>query len=184
MRLVCAAFLRAALLGVIWVSFAGWSSDYAIYGVVSVAAATALSLGLLPPRGLPDPRRWPRRVWFFAVLAGWFLWQSAKGGVDVALRAVKRVPDIAPEVASAPVELPEGHARQLAMLLMNLMPGSMIQRGPIQRGPFPRRPLKPGEPRTDDSEDSEVVELHTLSVALDPADQWHQLQLRSARAFS
>lgn len=179
MRLVCAALLRAALLGVIWVFFAGWSADYAIYGAVSVAAATALSLGLLPPRGLPDPRRWPRRVWFFTVLAGWFLWQSAKGGVDVALRALRRVPDIAPEVVSAPVEVPEGHARQLAMLLMNLMPGSMIQ-----RGPFPCGPLKPGEPRTDDSEDSEVVELHTLSVALDPADQWHQLQLRSARAFS
>lgn len=183
MTWVVAALVRTVVLGLIWVFFAGWSADYAVYGAVSVAASTALSLSLLPPRGAPDPRRWPRRVWFFAALAGWFLWQSAKGGADVALRALRRVPDISPEVVVAAVELPEGHARQLAMLLMNLMPGSMIQQGPIQRGP------SQGSDSADPVEEAAVggdtvVELHTLSAALGPAQQWHQLQRRTARAFS
>ncbi|WP_157984096.1 Na+/H+ antiporter subunit E [Nesterenkonia muleiensis] len=178
MRWVVAAGLRAVVLGLIWVFFAGWSAGYAVYGAFSVAASTALSLGLLPPRGVPDPRRWPRRVWFFAALAGWFLWQSAKGGADVAIRALRRVPDISPEVVVAVVELPESPARQLAMLMMNLMPGSMIQRGPIRREPHQHSDSGTAETA------AEVVELHTLSTALGPAQQWRQLQRRAALAFS
>lgn len=164
-KYLIAGVLRGTGLALIWAFFAGWTVDYASYGVVSVAAATAISLILLPPQRGPHPVAWPRRVWFFALLLGWFLWQSAKGGVDVAIRALRVTPDIAPEVIAAEVELPEGHARQVAMLLMNLMPGSMIQRGPLA------------------TEDPEVVELHTLSAALRPAEQWRQLQQRTARAF-
>lgn len=165
MKYVIAGILRATVLAIIWVFFAGWSADYAIYGVVSVAAATAFSLALLPPQGNPNPLAWPRRAWFVTLLLGWFLWQSAKGGVDVAIRALKRTPDIDPEVITAKVALPEGHARQVAMLMMNLMPGSMIQRGPLT------------------TEGPDAVELHTLSATLKPAEQWRQLQQRTARAF-
>lgn len=165
MKYVIAGVLRAAVLALIWALFSSGSTDYAVYGVISVAAATALSLILLPPQRDPNPVTWSRRIWFFTVLLGWFLWQSARGGVDVAIRALRHTPDIAPEVITAEIELAEGHARQLAMLLMNLMPGSMIQRGPFT------------------AEASEVLELHTLSAALGPAQQWQQLQQRVARAF-
>ncbi|GAB3849744.1 Na+/H+ antiporter subunit E [Nesterenkonia populi] len=156
--------LRALLLGVVWVVLAGPSADYALYGVVSVAAGTVLSLVLLPPRGGPELSRWPARVWGSLVLAGWFLWQSARGGVDVARRAARRVPDIEPAVVSVGVALPEGGARQAALLMMNLMPGTMVQRGPFV------------------AEHGEVIELHTLSVSLEPAAQWEALQRRVARA--
>ncbi len=48
---VCGVGCSAGLLlALVWVALAGFASDYAIYGVVSVAAGTALSLVLLPPR--------------------------------------------------------------------------------------------------------------------------------------
>ena len=170
MKYVVTGLVRALVLGLLWVFMAGWGADYALYGVVSVAAATALSLALLPPRGQPAPARWPQRVWFSVLLALWFLWQSARGGVDVARRAVAPTADIEPAVVVAAVRLPRGHALQLAMLMMNLMPGSMVQRGP-----------RPAEQNADAEE---VVEIHTLSQALKPAEQWQQLQLRTGRAFN
>lgn len=110
--------------------------------------------------------------WLLVILlAGWFLGQSAAGGVDVARRALGRRPDIEPAVVRAPVDLPEGHARQLAMLLMNLMPGSMIQRAPGSTGHDAAA-----------SAGGDQVELHTLSVSLDPAGQWSRLQRRVAQA--
>ena len=183
MKYVAAGVMRAVVFGLLWVSFAGWDPNYAAYGVVSVAAASAMSLGLLPPRGVPNPSRWPRRIWFSARLAVWFLYQSGVGGVDVARRAITRTPDIAPTVVVAEVFLPEGHGRQLAMLMMNLMPGSMIQRGPFTAGPTGERA---GEGAGADSrgDAEEVVEIHTLSESLNPAEQWRQLQLRAAPAFS
>lgn len=160
-----AGVLRAALLGVVWVLLAGWSADYAAYGVVSVAAGVLLSLVLLPPSSAPAPLGWPARVWGGVLLVGWFVGQSARGGVDVAVRAVRRVPDVDPVVVRAGVVLPEGGAREVALLLMNLMPGSMIQRGPSFTG-----------------DREEQIELHSLSASLRPAEQWLALQRRVARA--
>lgn len=162
MRWTAAAALRGLLLSLLWLAFSGADSDYWVYGAVSVVCAVALSLALLPPQGPPRPTRWPHRLWFSLVLILWFLGQSVVGGVDVARRALTRQPDIRPTVIPAPVQLPEGHARQLAMVLMNLMPGSMIQRS------------LPGEELT--------VELHTLSASLDPVGQWERLQHRVAQA--
>lgn len=172
--------IRAVLLALVWLFLAGWTADYALYGVVSVAAATALSLALLPPHGGPEPVHWPRRIRRSVVLAGWFLWQSARGGVDVAVRACRRTPAIEPTVVVAAVELPEGHSRQLAMLMMNLMPGTMVQRDSVQRDTVQRDvPQGDAASQTDSS-----VELHTLSLELNPVDQWDQLQRRVAAAFA
>lgn len=163
MRWVRAGALRAVLLGVLWVLLSSAAPEYAVYGLVSVSAATALSLWLLPAPG-PDRPRSPRaglarRLRGGAGLVGWFLGQSVVGGVDVARRALRRTPDIAPEVLPARIDLPPGGARHLAVLLMNLMPGSMVQRA--------------GE---------DVVELHTLAAELEPVAQWQRLQRRVAAA--
>ncbi len=171
MRWVIAVLLRALLLGLIWLTLAGPEADYAVYGLLSVAAATALSLALLPP-GPARPRGRARRVGHCLSLAWWFLRQTLVGGVDVALRAVRRTPDIAPEVVVAPLLLPPGQGRQLAMALMNLMPGSMVQQVVDAAG------------RPADAPDAEAtaVELHTLSGELGPAAQWEELQGRVALA--
>lgn len=159
MRWLTAIVVRGLLLTAAWVSLAGWHADYAAYGLLSVGAATALSLALLPP-ARDGVRGWPGRAWGSVRLAGWFLAQAAVGGVDVAWRAVRRTPDIDPEVTFGAFLLPEGPSRQLAMLLMNLMPGTMVQRA-VDGG----------------------VELHTLSADLSPVEQWEQLQRRVARAY-
>lgn len=176
MRWAVAAIVRAALLGVVWVFFAGWETDYALYGLVSVSAATALSLVLQPPQGAPRPASWPRRAWFALVLTAWFVVQSVRGGTDVALRALRGPRGIDPAMVEAGFELPPGHARELSLTMMNLMPGSMVQR---VRGASGRtadvvsdRPV----------EEPTHVELHTLSPALNPAGQWAELQHRVQRA--
>lgn len=174
MKWILAVVLRGLLLGLLWTAFSGADPEYLVYGAASVSCAVALSLALLPPRGSPRPARWPRRLWFSVLLSLWFLGQSVVGGVDVARRAVRRQPDIDPTVIPAPVHLPEGHARQLAMVLMNLLPGSMIQRSIPGEDPH-------GEPNRE-AYRGDTVELHTLSPALDPARQWSRLQHRVAQA--
>lgn len=162
------------MLAALWVFLAGWTADYALYGVLGVIVATAFSLALLPPRRQVRVATWPQRAWHTLVLIAWFAGKSALGGADVAVRALRRPVDIEPVVVRAPVQLPEGHARQLALLMMNLMPGSLVQR------------VIPGtaeDDRPGDADAGLTVELHTLAATLQPAEQWAQLQRRVGAAF-
>ncbi|WP_229663216.1 Na+/H+ antiporter subunit E [Microbacterium album] len=163
LRIVRAVVLRGAVLALVWVVLAGWDAAYAGYGAVSVGAATALSLAMFPvtapPPGTVPPWRRARAI---AELPLWFLGKSIVGGADVAWRALKRPVDIQPAVVRAPCVLSEGNTRQLALLMMNLMPGTMVQRV---------------------VDDGATVELHTLAEALHPARQWEELQHRVAAAF-
>lgn len=92
-----------------------------------------------------------------------------RGGVDVALRAVKPTVDADPQVVVAPLELPPGAARQVALILM---PGSMIQ----------RMIAEDGEPAHEPDHSPTHVELHTLSLSLGPTEQWRELQHRTRHA--
>lgn len=164
LRVLCAALLRGGLLALVWVVLAGWDGDYALYGVVSVAAATGLSMAMFPVRGGGSPSTaslW-RRSAAIATLPLWFIWKSVVGGVDVAWRALRRPVDVDPAVITAPCRLPDGNALQVALLMMNLMPGTMVQRV---------------------IGDGDTVELHTLSSELDPVKQWEALQDRIERAL-
>lgn len=161
LRKVLAAALRMAGFAVAWLLLAGWEASYVGYGVVSVLAATGLSIVLIPidvpPAGPIGP--W-RRLGSAVVLPVWFMGKSVAGGVDVAVRALRWRVDVQPAVVEARCSLPDGHARQLALLMMNLMPGTMVQR------------IK-----------GDVVELHTVSVGLAPRHQWEELQRKVAPAF-
>ncbi len=181
MRWVVGAVLRAVVLGVLWAGFTSASLDYAVYGLVSVLVCTALSLWLMPPESPVRIARWPRRIWFAGALCLWFMWQSVLGGVDVAVRSLRRPVRIDPAVVRAPIDLPEGHARQLAMVLMNLMPGSMIQRTTDSQGATSLVTTDPDAAAA--CAPPQQVELHTLAAELDPARQWKHLQHRVSRAF-
>lgn len=163
MRWVVGSILRLIAFGLIWLGLSDASPDNFSYGAISVIAATALSLVLLPP-GPPNLRLWPKRIWGTLVLAGWFLQQSVLGGVDVARRAIQPRVDVEPEIIDVTVGLPHGPGREVCYLLMNLLPGSMVQ-------------------RVHDTDDQTVTEIHTLSVDLDPERQWETLQSRVQRAF-
>lgn len=178
LRVLSVGFLRGGLLAILWVLLAGWDRDYVGYGVVSVLAATALSLAMFPvhsggqpaasslrrqgdsrQRGAPSLRQ---RITAIMTLPLWFIWKSMVGGVDVAWRALRSPVDIEPIVVKAECQLPNGNSLQMALLMMNLMPGTMVQRV---------------------IGDGDCVELHTLSAALQPEMQWENLQRRVAAAF-
>ncbi len=88
-------------------------------GLVAVVLATAASLRLWPPgagqfslRGLLG-------------FAGFFLVESVKGGVQVALLAFQRRPDLAPAFVETPLTLPSGPATVLLANTLSLLPGTL-----------------------------------------------------------
>lgn len=163
MNWLIALTLRGLIMSIMWVGLAGTSVSFFPYGMISVLAATALSLGLIPA-GKVQPTRWGPRVWGSLQLVGWFVWQSVRGGLDVSRRALTRRIRIDPEMVTAGVKLPEGPALELSLILMNLLPGSMIQ-------------------RVQETQQHTTVEIHTLALELQPAQQWETLQDRVAKAF-
>lgn len=173
MKWIIAAVLRATIFLLLWVGFSQGNPDYWGYGLISVAVATALSLVLLPPVPV-SPAKLPRILVNGVSLGVWFLKQSIVGGIDVALRALKPRMDIDPIVVQAPLTLPPGASQNIALILMNLMPGSMVQRLVDKNGTTAHHP------------DSVVdhVELHSLSEQLKPADQWAELQKRCSLLLS
>lgn len=157
---VTATVVRAVLFAGLWWALSRGDAGYLGYGVAVVAAATALSLAVAPPARRPAPRTWPARFARSLMLAGWFLGKSFAGGIDVALRALRPTADIDPYVETVPVTLPAGAPRELASLMINLMPGTVIQ-----------------------DATAGAIELHVLSPDLDAAGQWAELERRVAGAF-
>lgn len=109
--------------------------------------------------------------WYGLLLGLWFIKQSLVGGVDVGLRALSRPLRIDPVVQTAAIELPAGAVRNIALILMSLMPGTVVQRLLAEDGSLAHAP---GSSATH-------VELHTISAELEPAAQWAELQCRCRR---
>lgn len=167
MRYVASALLRLIIFAAVWAGFTGAKTDYIWYGLLSVSLATALSLVLVPPRDF-SLLRLPALVWHGLVLGLWFIKKSIVGGIDVALRSLSRPLRIDPVVVSARIELPEGAARHIALILMSLMPGTMVQRLLTEDGTLAH--ARGTEPTH--------VELHAIAAELDPEQQWLELQRR------
>jgi multicomponent Na+:H+ antiporter subunit E len=89
-----------------------------VVGVLTAAAATWVSLRLLPP----DAGR--VRLGALAARLPRFLWQSVRGGIDVARRAFDpRVP-LAPGFLTYRTGFPRGHARSTFASITSLLPGT------------------------------------------------------------
>jgi multicomponent Na+:H+ antiporter subunit E len=88
-------------------------------GVFAAAAASWLSLRLLPPvRPMPRP-------WRLIRLLLRFLWQSLAGGLSVARRAFDPRLRLSPGFIRHPTELPPGSARALFGALTSQVPGTL-----------------------------------------------------------
>lgn len=166
MRLLLSLLLRGLALAALWWVLVGGRAGYAVYGLVSVPLALAVSLWLVPARrGVRGPRPllpWAQvmpRVGGVLVLVGWYAGQVVAGGVDVARRLLRREPDVAPVVRRSRFHLPPGPARQLAVGMYGLMPGAVVS-----------------------ETDGDQVWLHSLDAAMDPEGQWLALERRIARA--
>lgn len=122
-RLVPSLLARTATLTAVWWAIVEGDTSVLRYGLVLVPAAVALSLALSPP-GSPRPSRGPRAIATLR-LAGWFLWFSLLGGVDVARRAVSTPLDLDPDVIEHAWRTSDRRVRILVAAFTSLMPGSL-----------------------------------------------------------
>lgn len=89
------------------------------FGALVAAAATAISLPLIPP----DGRR--VRVLALARFVPLFLWMSLMGGVDVGRRVIRPRMNIAPDFVRFPLHTDRGPARLWLVATISLMPGTL-----------------------------------------------------------
>jgi multicomponent Na+:H+ antiporter subunit E len=114
---------RALLLAAVWLtlsagegaSLAGW-----LVAALAVAAATALSLRLMPAR--PPAVR----LGTLARMAPGFLWRSVLGGIDVARRALDPRLPLRPGWVVLPTALPPGGERVALGGEFSLLPGTLV----------------------------------------------------------
>lgn len=150
-----AAVGRAVVLTAVWWAVIEGDASVAVYGLAVVPLAVATSLALTPPG--PARSSWPRRTVAAVGLIVWFLWQSVRGGIDVARRAVAR------PVALDPVErryrwrCPSPRVRVVVAGLNGLMPGTLTT-----------------------AQDDEALTLHVLHHELDTEPQLAELERRVA----
>lgn len=114
------ALLQRGLLFALlwWISIEGRQGAWGA-GLAAVAAATAVSLVLLPPG---RTRISARGLLGFL---GFFVSQSAKGGAQVALMALRRRIDLRPTVIELSLSLPPGLPCVLMAGVLGLMPGTV-----------------------------------------------------------
>lgn len=117
-----ALLIRGTVLALAWWVLAEGRADSWGVGAVSVAAALAASLYLVPPG---SHRLSPAGLLGFAAF---FLVQSFKGGLQVAVRAFSPRMDLAPALLEVPVTLPEGLPRVVLVNTLNLLPGTVSVR--------------------------------------------------------
>jgi multicomponent Na+:H+ antiporter subunit E len=118
MTRVLPAIARAALFVVLWVVLTDGAGRNPAVALATIAAATAASLWLWPPR--PRRIRWSR----VPVLLAYFAWHALRGGIDVAARALSPVLPIHAAVIRYESRLAGDTARVLLAWMVGLMPGT------------------------------------------------------------
>jgi multicomponent Na+:H+ antiporter subunit E len=117
--LVHAVLWRGFILAALWWVLAGERADSWGVGLVTIAVAATVSVVLMP---VGPPRL---SLVGLAAFLGFFLFQSLKGGVQVAWIALRAVPDLRPGVRVLALRLPAGAARTLLVNTMSLLPGTL-----------------------------------------------------------
>ncbi|BCR03572.1 hypothetical protein DESUT3_06410 [Desulfuromonas versatilis] len=111
--------MKTTLFAALWIVLTGNSPDSWTVGAVTVLAAVTASLAL-------DPRKTrPWRPWALCHFVGFFLWNSLRGGLDVARRAVHPALPLDPVLVEHPLLLPEGSGRVFLVGTVNLLPGTL-----------------------------------------------------------
>jgi multicomponent Na+:H+ antiporter subunit E len=110
---------RFLLLFGLWVVLTLNDPSAWIVGALAAAAATGISLRLMPTRGHE------LRLFKALTLLPGFLWRSLLGGVDVAWRAFHPRMPLRPKWIRYPVRLPSGGPRVSLGNELSLMPGTL-----------------------------------------------------------
>ncbi len=101
-----------------WILTQGRTNSWDV-GLISIASALIVSLILLPP-GL---FRFSFAGLFIFLI--YFLSRSLKGGIQVALMAVRLDPGLRPNIQIISLRLPEGLGRVILVNALNLQPGTL-----------------------------------------------------------
>lgn len=112
------ALLRALVLAASWWILSEGASALG-FGIASVALALIASLALPAAR----PPHW--RPLGLLRLAGVFVIESIRGGIDISRRALAPRLPISPAVITYPTRLPDGPARNFFLGTVSLMPGTL-----------------------------------------------------------
>ncbi len=116
---VRAALWRGALFAVLWWALTDGRTDSWGVGSVSILLAVMLSLRLLPPVSSRVSR-----VGLLRFL-GFFFYQSLRGGVQVALIALRPRLALRPGMHEITLRLPDGIGRVLLANTLSLLPGTL-----------------------------------------------------------
>lgn len=115
-----AALTRALLYFALWIVIDQSARPANLaFGVLATAAATAVSLKLLPPA------HGSVRIGALLALLPRFLWQSLVAGWEVARCALAPRLPLRPGFVDYPVQLPRGSARNAFEAISSLLPGSV-----------------------------------------------------------
>jgi multicomponent Na+:H+ antiporter subunit E len=150
-----ALLTRGAGFAFLWWVMAQGRWDTWGLGLVGVIVASILSLRFLPPR------RSPISFGGLVGFIGFFVWNSIKGGLQVAWLALRPRPDLAPTLLELPLSLAPGAPRVLMTAAIGLMPGTV---GVCLEG--------------------DHLRLHVLDERLPAAAEAKALQARIARIFA
>ena len=114
-----AVLIRGTGFAFLWWVLAEGRPDAWGLGLVAAVAGCVLSFRLLPPRH--------GGISFAGLLAfaAFFLWHSARGGLQVATLALRPRPDLAPALLELPLSLAPGAPRVLMTAAIGLMPGTL-----------------------------------------------------------
>ncbi|HEY0848043.1 MAG TPA: Na+/H+ antiporter subunit E [Noviherbaspirillum sp.] len=114
-----ATCFRAALFAGLWWILSDGSFKAWVLGAATVALATAASLHLRPPRA--------RRLSVTGLLAFllYFIGHSVRGGVQVALLAIRPRMDLRPALYEVPLTLADESDRMIVAGMVALMPGTL-----------------------------------------------------------
>jgi multicomponent Na+:H+ antiporter subunit E len=112
-------FLRILLFAGLWWILAEGRLDGWLLGGVAVVAAGWTSMKLLPPGDRP--------IRFMGLIGflGFFLWNSLRGGMQVAGMALRGRAALQPGLLELTVTLPPGGPRTLLVNTLGLMPGTV-----------------------------------------------------------
>jgi multicomponent Na+:H+ antiporter subunit E len=110
---------RAAAFLALWLVLAGTAVADTVFGVVASCVAAWASVTLLPPGATR------LRPLALAAYVPHFLWQSIRGGWDVARRALQPGLPLAPGFVDFRPRLQPGPARQAFASLSSLLPGTV-----------------------------------------------------------
>jgi multicomponent Na+:H+ antiporter subunit E len=149
-----ALILRGLGFAALWWVLAEGRTEAWWLGLAATAAATAASVAVLPPR------RGAFHLPAAAGFVGYFLWQSVRGGAQVAAMALRPRLDLRPALVELPLALPPGAPRVLITAALGLMPGTVGVRL-----------------------EGERLRVHVLDERLPVMEEARKLEARIARLF-